>query len=228
MAMTNCIECNGEVSSDAPVCPHCGKKDPTETIWDKIGNFMLGVGIVALIIWWSPWESNKKVKVKRISTSQTSLQEAVKKVAANQINSKDKSDNNSIYSHEVRKKTMKPTEQIIRVNIKDILLAYKNNEVGADIQYKGKLIQTTGIINSVKKDFSDNIYVVLGTNTDFEWTQFRAEFVKTMNEQIAKLQKGSQLTVVCRIYGMSTDVKAKECIIKNGYEADDFQHEYPD
>lgn len=29
MALKLCVECNGEISSNAKVCPHCGEPDPS-------------------------------------------------------------------------------------------------------------------------------------------------------------------------------------------------------
>lgn len=59
----------------------------------------------------------------------------------------------------------------MQVNIRDILAAYENNEVGADNQYKGKLIEVTGIVDNIKKDIFDNLYVTLGTGAQFEIPQ---------------------------------------------------------
>jgi len=65
MAVKACIECGEMVSEDAKLCPHCGKKDPTETIGDKIGQFVVGVIIFVGIMWWSPWSSDDKVEQKK-------------------------------------------------------------------------------------------------------------------------------------------------------------------
>lgn len=65
MAMKECLECKESVSEDAEVCPGCGKKNPTETIGDKIGQFVTGVVLFILIMWWSPWNSNDKKEVQK-------------------------------------------------------------------------------------------------------------------------------------------------------------------
>lgn len=105
-------------------------------------------------------------------------------------------------------------KQVTQVNIEDILSAYKNNEVGADNIFKGQIIQTTGVIGSVKKDVLDNLYVILGTGAQFEIPQIQAFFDNSQNNQLATLNKGEKLTVVCHIEGLMMNVLAKKCVIK--------------
>ena len=64
MAVKACVECGEMVSEDAKLCPHCGKKDPTETIADKIGQLVVGVIIFIGIMWWSPWSSSSDTLTK--------------------------------------------------------------------------------------------------------------------------------------------------------------------
>ena len=103
---------------------------------------------------------------------------------------------------------------VTQVNIRDILSAYKNNEVGADNKFKDKIIQTTGVIGSIKKDIMGSLYVTLGTGAQFEIPQIQAFFDDSQNNQLAQLDKGGQLTVVCRIEGLMMNVLTKDCVIK--------------
>jgi len=72
MAMKECVECGEMVSEDAKSCPHCGKKDPTETIGDKIGAFITVVIIFSGLMWWSPWSPNDKEEQKKHPVSNAS------------------------------------------------------------------------------------------------------------------------------------------------------------
>lgn len=105
-------------------------------------------------------------------------------------------------------------EKAIQVNIKNILSEYKNNEVNADNKFKGKLIQTNGVIGDIKKDILGNLYITLGTNSQFEIPKIQAFFEDSQNNQLAKLNKGETLTVICRIEGLMMNILAKECVIK--------------
>jgi len=69
MAVKACVECGEMVSEDAKACPHCGKKDPTETIGDKIGGFIFTIIVVGGVAWWSPWSSNDKAEPKNYPIS---------------------------------------------------------------------------------------------------------------------------------------------------------------
>ena len=57
MAMTTCRECQGNVSSEADVCPHCGIKDPAKSkmLAKLIGGWILLIGIVVGVYFlWTP------------------------------------------------------------------------------------------------------------------------------------------------------------------------------
>ena len=102
----------------------------------------------------------------------------------------------------------------MQINIKQILSSYKNNEVHADNLYKGKLVQVTGIIGDIKKDFLNNLYVTLGTGAEFEIPQIQAFFDDSKSGQLGQLNKRERLTVVCRVDGLMMNVIAKDCDIK--------------
>jgi len=195
------------MSDTAPACLNCGKPNankPTET---KSVSALLGVGILfmPLIFSWFTLRKGHTTKAKVISFVWLV-------VALAMIGAQDRSKTN------VASNSPSPTkvkiEQIMQVNIREILSAYKNNEVGADNKYKGKRIQVTGRINSIKKDILDNLYVTLGTGAQFEIPQIQAFFDDSMNNQLGQLSKGSPLTVVCRVDGLMMNVLAKDCIIK--------------
>lgn len=188
MAIKACVECGEMVSEDAKACPHCGKKDPTETIGDKIGQFITSVIFFTIIMWWSPWESTDK-STDTLIEGTLNMEDNVKDIS-------------------------KPKEKIMQVDVRDILSAYKNNEIGADNKYKDKLIQVNGLVANVKKDILGNLYVTLGTGSKFESPKIQAFFDDSMSKQLGILQKGEQLTVVCRVDGLMMNVIVKECIIK--------------
>lgn len=108
----------------------------------------------------------------------------------------------------------KPVEHATDVKIHQILSDYKNNEVNADNKYKGKLIRVTGLVDDIKKDFTDSLYVTIGTGAEFEIPVIQAFFDDTKNNQLAQLQKGQNITVTCRVDGLMMNVLAKDCSLQ--------------
>ncbi len=54
------------------------------------------------------------------------------------------------------------------VEIRTLLGEYRDNEIRADSSFKGHVIQTSGIVDDVKRDMLDSIYVTIGTGRQFE------------------------------------------------------------
>jgi len=101
----------------------------------------------------------------------------------------------------------------LEVEAKDILEAYKNNEVRGDGQYKDKRIQITGKVGDVKKDITDSIYITVGTGADFEIPVVQC-FVKNGEEKAAAaLNKGDVVAVVGHVDGLMMNVLVKDCEI---------------
>ena len=98
-----------------------------------------------------------------------------------------------------------------RVQIEALLSEYKGNEVRADAAYKGKVIETTGIVGNVKKDITDSIYVTLGTGAMFEIPVVQCFFDDRLAKKAAALNKGDRVTVRGTVNGLMMNVLVKEC-----------------
>lgn len=105
-------------------------------------------------------------------------------------------------------------QSIPDVKIQTILSDYEKNEVNADNLYKGKVLRIAGIVVDIKKDFLENPFVLLGKNTIFDIPLLQASFDKSYNTQLAKLNKGGRLTVVCKVSGLLIHVQAENCEIE--------------
>ena len=120
----------------------------------------------------------------------------------------EKGDN--VVANKSTNKEIKP----ISVTIGELLSAYEGKELGADVKYKGKYIQTSGIIGDIKKDIMDDLYVTVGkTGESFEIPVLQAFFLDKYTEQLANLKKGSKLEVICQIDGLMMNVLGKRCKI---------------
>ena len=83
--------------------------------------------------------------------------------AALAAGSQDGGDN--VVANKSSEKTITP----VSVTIGELLSSYSENEVGADVKFKGKNIQTSGLVGDIKKDILDDLYVTVGaTGEAFE------------------------------------------------------------
>jgi TonB family protein len=89
------------------------------------------------------------------------------------------------------------TEQrALPVEAERLFLDYQRNEVAADHQYRGRRLLVTGMVTSVKKDFTDKVYVVLGTSNMFMGVD--ASLKPSEVARAGELSKGEEITVLCR------------------------------
>lgn len=97
------------------------------------------------------------------------------------------------------------------MEIRKLLAEYSDNEIRADSAFKGQLIQTTGVVDDVKKDIMDSIYVTLGTGRQFEIPQVQCFFDDVHAKKAAALSKGARVTVRGRVDGLMMNVLVKDC-----------------
>ncbi len=94
----------------------------------------------------------------------------------------------------------------------DLIKDYKGNEVRGDGKYKGKRLQVTGVVGDIKKDFTDSIYVTLGTGAAFEFETVNCYFGDEYTKAAADLSKGASITVDCKCTGLViASVVMKDC-----------------
>jgi hypothetical protein len=90
--------------------------------------------------------------------------------------------------------------------------AYQANEVAADNKYKGRLLAVSGTVQSISKDFADDTYLAIATSNEF--MPIHANLQQRYVAQAAALQKGQQITVVCKGNGMMIgSPMLKDCAI---------------
>ena len=105
--------------------------------------------------------------------------------------------------------------KVIHVDMRDLLSAYRDNEIGADNKYKGETVEVTGIVEEIAKGLFDHLYVILHYRSgSFERPRFKAIFPYGMDAQLGQLKKRQRLRVVCRISGGGSLVVGQSCKIK--------------
>lgn len=74
--------------------------------------------------------------------------------------------------------------------------AYEANTVAADQQFKGKKFKVSGTVSDINTDIMGAPYLVLQSGgTPFNAPQF--SFDKAASTQLAKVSKGSKVTLIC-------------------------------
>jgi hypothetical protein len=193
MSLTNCSECQSEVSSNAMVCPKCGnpiaslrlaqRGTPKRTgLGRKIARVAgtIAVGFIALVIWVA-YESSPD-RTGSVTSTDGSVSSA----------------------------THTPPAPPIAISADDLYAAYKANEVAADAKYKGKTLEVTGVVGSISKDVMDDPYITLVT-TENEFETVNAYFSKGAMQKLSELRKGQGVTVTCRGNGMVLTSPMLDC-----------------
>jgi RNA polymerase subunit RPABC4/transcription elongation factor Spt4 len=105
-------------------------------------------------------------------------------------------------------------EQSISVTAEQLLEAYNENEVKADSQYKGKVLEVTGIVNTIGKDILDEAYVTVGSGEPYEVWSVQCYFGKGDLDSISELSPGDTVTISGKCSGKTLNVALKQCTVK--------------
>jgi len=98
-----------------------------------------------------------------------------------------------------------------QVEIRTLLSEYTDNEIRADATFKGKLIQTTGVVDDVKRDVLNTVYVVVGTGKRYEVRQVQCFLDEDNANTVASLTKGNRVTIRGRVKGLMMNVLVEDC-----------------
>lgn len=92
-----------------------------------------------------------------------------------------------------RQEVADPTTPPVDVSARKLASDYEANEVSADKLYRNKVLRVSGVVDAIKKDFSDDPYVVLRTANEFMGV--RASFEDDAG--LAGLVPGKAIVVRC-------------------------------
>jgi hypothetical protein len=81
------------------------------------------------------------------------------------------------------------------VQAERLFLDYQRNEVAADQKYRGRRLLVTGMVTSVNKDFTEKVYLMLGTSNMFMGVHAILEPSEV--PRAGELSKGEEVTVLC-------------------------------
>lgn len=97
--------------------------------------------------------------------------------------------------------------------LRNVLAQYKDNEVRGDALYKGKTVQFAGVVDDVKKDFTNNIFVTVGTGEWLQIPQIQCFFDDSQARQTAQLSKGDRVRMRGTVKGLMMNVLVENCEI---------------
>lgn len=86
-----------------------------------------------------------------------------------------------------------PESEVIKITARQLYSEYKINEVAADLKYKGKVLEVTGVIEEIVKDLWDNPTVIF--ETDAFLGSVHATFSEVHEPLLAKLVPGETFAV---------------------------------
>lgn len=99
------------------------------------------------------------------------------------------------------------------VTANELFTAYEGNEVAADKQYKGQLLEVSGKVASINSGLGDSANVSLETSNQF--SSVTASGDDAFNEAAAGLSKGQDVVVVCKGDGeVIGSPMLKDCVIQ--------------
>ena len=113
-------------------------------------------------------------------------------------------------SNEDNEKEVKKDNVELTITAKELSDKYKENELRADEKYKDKIIEVSGVIDSISKVFGQTS-IGLASNDLFG---VNCMFESKYESKIAKLNKGDKITIIGHVnrYGITVDIS--KCIIK--------------
>jgi hypothetical protein len=101
-----------------------------------------------------------------------------------------------------------------QVALSDLLAEYKTNEVAADQRYKGKVIETTGVLTSVKNDLAGRPFVIVSDNDLDQLHGVQCSLAESAVAQAATLKPGERVTVKGRVNGLMMFVQVGNCTVQ--------------
>jgi hypothetical protein len=87
-------------------------------------------------------------------------------------------------------------EVILQTTAINLFNAYDENEVATDEKIKGAIIEITGFVQSIDKDFTGSIIINLETNN--EYMPVRLTMEKSEKEIAMNLRKGKKIKARCK------------------------------
>lgn len=195
-----CKKCGHEF--DGKFCPECGASANGK----KKGGCLKTVLIVVLILFLLI------LLIGIFGSSETESKDKQTATPAVQTNGQSPEPTEETKKSEPEAK--KEQTETIAISAGELISAYGENGVSADQKYKGKLLEVTGVVDSIDKDILDEAYVTLGTGEDFELISVQCYFDEKDLDSIMSLKKGDVVTIIGKCDGDLINIALLKCQVK--------------
>lgn len=106
-----------------------------------------------------------------------------------------------------------PKEAVIKVTARELYAKYEANEIKADEQYKSKLLEVSGVVESIGNDILENPYISLKGNDVIGVVQ--CMLADSEKSKASELSKGQSVVMEGRNSGKTImNIILRDCIIK--------------
>ena len=103
-------------------------------------------------------------------------------------------------------------EEATAVNAIDLIVAYEENQVAADNQYKNKKLKITGIVKNIGVDAANRAYVMLeDERNQYAILGVQCYFDKDNQDTLSELKEGDIVTITGTCEGKVVSVSVKNC-----------------
>lgn len=109
-------------------------------------------------------------------------------------------------------RTESPAEAI-KVTASKIVDAYKENGVAADATYKGKLIEVSGIVDSIDKDIMGTPYIALESYEYAIVDHVQCMFERSQATELTSVKKGQKITLRGKVVAKAGNIVVEDCSI---------------
>lgn len=105
------------------------------------------------------------------------------------------------------------TPTALRVSVEQLYRDYQSSTSEGDQDYKGKLLEVSGRVDSIYTDFLDVTYIRLEGSNDSEHAA--AHVMRSEKSKVAELSKGEPITLLCSGNGVMNDIPLlADCVIQ--------------
>lgn len=109
--------------------------------------------------------------------------------------------------------TNTPPPEAMKVTAMQIINDYKDNGVAADAKYKNKLVEVSGVVDTIDKDILDTPYIALESYEYAIVDRIQCMFSRSDEAQLASVTKGQKITLRGKVEGKFGNVIIRECQI---------------
>jgi len=105
-------------------------------------------------------------------------------------------------------------EPEITVKASVLSAEYQENEVAADLKYKGKVLLVTGTVDDIGKDITDSIYVSVSDGEEYSLSGVQWFFGDSQTSLAADLKEEQNISIKGKCEGLMINVLLKGCTAK--------------